>query len=281
MRDTRRAVGLGLWLAAGLLGACDASSPGDAATLPTSGETGSDSGATATTGELASDCDAPIGEGACALETICEVYTCGGKDSLYNHDGCPRTQCTLDAECDDGWRCFALVLEAACVTGELACEVGADACECSPVTACAGNGRGHCLPDSVYPPEQDCQPLLMGCSDELAAWHTAIVATRDDHQAGGRNELAAQLTACAPLALQAVVDCGTPVCEAICAAAPCSHPDADSCVAACEASIEGVGASELAAWIAAVGAQPRAACDCSACEGLASNLCAGTWGCGG
>jgi hypothetical protein len=270
----RGGVGTRQWWIGVLLAACDAD--------PQPSETAGDSTDGAATGESAAlVCDGPVGDGACAAQSICETHECGGKASLYNHDGCPRTQCSRDDECGAGWRCYPLVLAGACVEGELDCDGSGSICACEPGGECTGNTRGHCLPDAVYPPEQDCQPLLIGCGDELAAWHAAIIAARDAHGADGRDELAAELSACAPRAIAAVVDCGRSPCEAACGVALCAHPDLATCVAACEAATLEVPAADIESWLDAIATRPAAACDCSACAGLDPALCSESFGCAG
>jgi hypothetical protein len=244
------------------------------------------SGSSAAVGDSSSgdapQCDGPIGAGAgaCANRTICDVYDCGGKTSLYNHDGCPRTECTTDAECGDGWHCYPLVLGAACVEGELACS-GDASCDCAPLDACSGNLRAHCLPESVYPVAQDCMPLLIGCADELLPWHAAMVATRDAFVAEGFAELGDELTACAPIAAAGAVDCGTPPCEVLCTIAQCAHASADACIAACDAALADSDAATIDMLVDAVARAPASACDCTACSASGSDRCEAIWSCGG
>jgi len=226
----------------------------------------------------APQCDGPIGAGACAEQTICDVYECGGKTSLYNHDGCARAECTTDAQCGEGWHCYPLVLGGACIEGELACS-GDTSCECSPLEACSGNLRAHCLPESVYPVAQDCMPLLIGCADELLPWHAAMIATRDAFVADGYTELADELTACAPIAAAGAIDCGSSPCEVLCTIAVCSHASGDACIAACDAALVDTDAATIDLLVDAIARAPASACDCTACDG--SDECEAIWSCGG
>lgn len=262
--------------------ACDSASPADAG--DDTDETGADATGADTTGEGGpveggEVCDGPVGDAACAGRSICETYECGGKLSLYNHDGCPRTNCTTDDGCGDGWRCVPLVLGDGCIDGELSCRSDGDACVCEVTEACSGNPLAHCLPDSVYPPEGDCVPAAIGCGEALDQWHGAMIVVRDAHELAGRADLAAKITACAPLAIDAVIACGATPCEAVCGIATCEHPDVASCVMACEAATLDSPAADVERWVAAIAARPADACSCVACEGLPAQLCAGTYGC--
>ncbi len=241
---------------------------------------GDSGGSSESGGGPAQSCGAPVGVDACAAVSVCDVYTCGGKASIYNHEGCPRQDCALDAECDAGWRCYPLVLDTACATGKLRCADAAGECSCGEVESCSANRRAHCLPESFYPASDDCDVAQFPCGSEIGDWHDALLATATAHAAAGATELADEVAGCSARAAQARVSCGEPRCAVLCAIAPCGHADLASCTAACDGATSALAPTRFDTLLDAVARDAASACNCSACAD-GDEVCMEIWSCAG
>jgi hypothetical protein len=206
-----------LWISCGLLAAvaCDADDDaGDAG--DTSGAAVDDAGGDPSPvddeggGGEPMGCEAPLGEGACASVTICDVFDCGGKTAPFNHFGCPRATCIADADCGGGERCFALALDSSCPAAAGACGEVEGACTCEGADACGAVATANCLPVEFYPAAADCEVAGLTC-DELDARAAALDEADAAFQAEGAVQLVAEVAGCRARIDEAHAECAAGV----------------------------------------------------------------------
>lgn len=143
-------------------------------------------------------------EGACAEDSLCDVYDCGGRPARYNHFGCERVACELDEDCPSGEACFALAFDRSCEPSSTVCFQEGNACLCEASDDCDGVLDAHCLPTEFYPPADYCDPGAWSC-DELGAWRETLLRTA---QVRAGTPLSQALTECAAAATEAIGACG-------------------------------------------------------------------------
>ncbi len=144
-------------------------------------------------------------EPGCRDGAVCDVWTCGGPPALYNHGGCPRVPCASNADCATGESCYPRVYGGPCLSSTVTCSASEDACDCEPVDDCEGTLDAHCLPVSVYAPEDYCDPSSIACAD-LPAWMSALQKAAAEHDPTAP-EMADALRACAAEAADAAQGC--------------------------------------------------------------------------
>ena len=135
-------------------GGSSAGGAGDGGNGAVSGAAGSDGGAAGEPGctpFLVSPSD-------CSREDTCRVLECGAPWSLYDAQGCDRTECTETGTCPAGERCVpAPVLgkyDDPCFYHPDSCSIDEDECFCSVWEECIP--LAVCLPIAEFPPERDC-----------------------------------------------------------------------------------------------------------------------------
>ena len=228
-------------------------------------------------------CDGPVGGGACAELTACEAFGCGGKSESLNHYGCARQQCTAHADCGATNRCFVVALDEACLPGKETCAAVGGVCECTASMDCEGTHVAHCLPESVYPREEDCNVPTWAC-ESLPERQLSLARSLGHHAVNDSVDLVADLGACSErVALARIATpCAESSCQVICEIGSCgAHPDVEACVAACEQIAAEETPEQIEAVVRRLAASPPLgeACSCSACDGLDTSLSVGLWAC--
>ncbi len=147
------------------------------------------------------DCE---GEGACAGDSLCDIYDCGGRPARYNHFGCERVSCDVDEDCPSGEACFSLAFGRSCEASSTVCFQEGNACVCEASDDCEGILDAHCLPTEFYPPSDYCDPGAFPC-DELDAWQIALRRAAQEHAGTPMGEA---LRDCAAEATEASEMCG-------------------------------------------------------------------------
>jgi hypothetical protein len=99
-----------------------------------------------------------VGPSECSHEETCRALECGAPWSLYDEEGCERTECTETATCRAGERCVpAPVLgkyDDPCFYHPDSCDLYEGECSCAVWEECLP--LAVCLPVAEFPPERDC-----------------------------------------------------------------------------------------------------------------------------
>jgi hypothetical protein len=141
----------------------------------------------------------------CSRAATCEVFECGAPWSLYDAEGCERTQCTDSGSCPSGQRCVPRPVlgkyDDPCFHGPDSCYPSLGECDCSYWEECMP--LALCVPIEEFPPERDCSFVGTDCVELTTAVET-LEAYRDGTAfmpIGGPYEppapLAASVEACA------------------------------------------------------------------------------------
>ncbi|MGC4094610.1 MAG: hypothetical protein QM756_43175 [Polyangiaceae bacterium] len=141
-----------------------------------------------------------VGRIYCSAGEACALLECGKPWSLYDANGCRRSECWDAVPCRKGERC---VVAATAGNWTKACYSDFDGCgpvdgacscdqyECTPL--------GVCLPESEFPAERDCDVSALDCS-ELAQASANLVAYREallfDGVYSESPDFSAQVAAC-------------------------------------------------------------------------------------
>jgi hypothetical protein len=116
----------------------------------------------------------------CTRAVTCEIFECGAPWSLYDADGCERTQCTESGVCPTGQRCVPRPVlgryDDPCFHGLDSCILIDGECDCAYWEECMP--LALCVPIEEFPTERDCSFVGTDCAELMTAVET-LEAYRD------------------------------------------------------------------------------------------------------
>jgi hypothetical protein len=204
-------------------------------------------------------------------------FRCGDLSSRLDADGCPRTECTVDADCERGRHCSPRLLAGKICYHESCQAFGfPPTCLCGGATGCFGDPRGFCIDATEFPPDEVCAASHVTCEnlvDRIGTTHGDVADFMDMIAP----PLQARVAECQSVRIERAIDeCGVAPCDVLLwIAGYCGNDPAwaEMCAAAGDEA-----ATTLAHLIVA---QHGGCPSCDTCAAASNDLCAQFFDCSG
>lgn len=194
---------MALCLALGLALGCGDSDGDPVAEGPGATGTSDESGSSSTGEPVPAECGDGFDDQGCA---VCDIFACGGKTAVFNHFGCPRTECASDADCASSEACYVRAFGASCLSSFESCTMADGVCECTGNDDCGGIVQAHCLPTGFYPTQEYCDLAQFECG-AMPGWIDALNEAWNVHTEAGNDQVAQRIDDCRQTVSATYADC--------------------------------------------------------------------------